>query len=383
MNIIMYPHGGSGNRGCEAIVRATNKILIPDNSILFSSAKNEDYDVGLNNICSILDEQKKINKYSLKFIIAYIQYHFLHKKDAFDLLIFRNIFKNCNKQTLALSIGGDNYCYGEAEFIYLINSELRRRGIKTVLWGCSVDENLLSEKMINDLKGYELIVARESITYEAMKKINPNTVLYPDPAFQLDTIELPLPNGFMEGNTVGINVSPMIIDNEENKGITLRNYECLIEYIINQTDMQIALIAHVIWDFNDDREPINYLYEKYKETKRVVKIPAVGSQEIKGYISRCRFFIGARTHSTIAAYSTCVPTLVVGYSVKARGIAKDIFGTYENYVLSVQSLSSTNQLKDAFIFLLTNEFKIKEHLENVMPNYCKKVLDLRKVIEQL
>ena len=42
---------------------------------------------------------------------------------------------------------------------------------------------------------------------------------------------------------------------------------------------------------------------------------------IKGYISRCELFIGARTHATIAAYSTGVPTLVLGYSVKARGIA--------------------------------------------------------------
>ena len=58
--------------------------------------------------------------------------------------------------------------------------------------------------------------------------------------------------------------------------------------------------------------------------------------EIKGIISKCRFFIGARTHSTIAAYSTCVPTLAVGYSIKARGIARDIFGTEDNYVVPVQ-----------------------------------------------
>ena len=50
-------------------------------------------------------------------------------------------------------------------------------------------------------------------------------------------------------------------------------------------------------------------------------------------------FIGARTHATIAAYSSCVPTLVVGYSIKARGIAKDLFGTDEGYVLPVQALA--------------------------------------------
>lgn len=55
-------------------------------------------------------------------------------------------------------------------------------------------------------------------------------------------------------------------------------------------------------------------------------------------------FIGARTHATIAAYSSLVPTLVVGYSVKARGIARDLFGTEKNYVLPVQLLRKEEDL---------------------------------------
>lgn len=42
--------------------------------------------------------------------------------------------------------------------------------------------------------------------------------------------------------------------------------------------------------------------------------------DLKGYISRCRFLVAARTHASIAAYSTGVPALVAGYSVKARGL---------------------------------------------------------------
>ena len=56
--------------------------------------------------------------------------------------------------------------------------------------------------------------------------------------------------------------------------------------------------------------------------------------ELKGFIARCRFFVGARTHATIAAYSSCIPTFSVGYSIKAKGIAQDIFGTYKNYVFT-------------------------------------------------
>ena len=72
--------------------------------------------------------------------------------------------------------------------------------------------------------------------------------------------------------------------------------------------------------------------------------------QLKGYIAKCRFFVGARTHATIAAYSTEVPTLVVGYSIKSRGIAKDIFGSEENYVIPIEQIKEENKLTQAFIW---------------------------------
>ena len=104
------------------------------------------------------------------------------------------------------------------------------------------------------------------------------------------------------------------------------------------------------------------------------------AEELKGYISRCRFFIGARTHSTIAAYSSCVPTLVVGYSIKANGLAKDIFGTIDNFVCPVQTLDNEEDILNKFIYILKNENKIKRHLENMMPGYKKRVFELRNLV---
>lgn len=56
----------------------------------------------------------------------------------------------------------------------------------------------------------------------------------------------------------------MILDYEKNRGKTFENYECLIDYIIEQTDYNIALIPHVIWDSNDDRKVLQQLYKKYQ-----------------------------------------------------------------------------------------------------------------------
>lgn len=383
MKIIMYPHGGSGNRGCEAIVRSTIKVLQPDEAVLFSSCKSDDFEVGLNKICDVLDEKIKINRRKLSYFIAYLNYHFLHKKDSFDLLTFKNIFDFCNNETIALSIGGDNYCYGDANYIYLINRRIRSKGTKTVLWGCSVDKNQLTEKMIDDLQKYDLIVARESLTYEAMREINKNIVLYPDPAFQLEVKNKSLPKGFVEGNTIGLNISPMIINNENKEGMAIKNYEKLIEYVLENTTMQIALIPHVIWEINDDRKPIEYLYKKYGSTGRVINVPAESAEIMKGYISKCRFFIGARTHSTIAAYSTFVPTIVVGYSIKARGIAIDLFGTDENYVIPVQSLDDENKLEKGLKFLLENEENIRRNLQTIIPSYQNRLSELKEVVENI
>ena len=79
--------------------------------------------------------------------------------------------------------------------------------------------------------------------------------------------------------------------------------------------------------------------------------------------------MGARTHATIAAYSTCVPTLVVGYSVKARGIARDLFGTEDGYVLPVQELSAPDQLSKSFAVLYGKRDAVHDHLSRTLPDY--------------
>ena len=92
--------------------------------------------------------------------------------------------------------------------------------------------------------------------------------------------------------------------------------------------------------------------------------------------------MGARTHSTIAAYSTCIPTLVVGYSVKARGIAKDLFGTDENYVLPVQDLKETTDLWNAFQWVYQRKDDIRNHLQEIMPDYIERAKSAGELLKE-
>lgn len=369
MKYVIYMHGGSGNHGCEAIVRTTAKMLGgPENVVLWSTGKQEDIAYGAAAWMEKILVSEELRRFSPGYFEALFRRKLMKQPDANMNVFLRENFKG----NIAVSVGGDNYCYPwSARQNAELNREIRKHCAATVLWGCSIDEASITPEVREDLKQYDLITAREPITYALLKAINPNTVKVADPAFTLEREDLPLPEGFAEGNTVGINVSPLIMKYGPEGSIILENYENMIRSILEKTDMQICLIPHVVWSQTDDREPCRVLFEKFRNTGRVCMVEDCNAKQLKGYIARCRFFVGARTHATIAAYSTCVPTLVAGYSVKSRGIARDLFGTEEHYVLPVQDLKTGDDLADAFRWLLENEDAVRTRLEAVMPEYVK------------
>lgn len=421
--IVLYMHAGSGNHGCEAIVNSLCHML-EHTPLVITNNESEDRRYSLSEvicgeyartgqpICELAQE-RHFSRHKLAHVMYYVWRKLTKDGEAFLRYRYHAVFDRPlsrygssvkgkklagSRQTvqypLAVSIGGDNYCYEVMlKDLMLANRAFHDRGTATVLLGCSVEPRLLAadsddirvKQIIEDMNLYDMIIARESITYEALRKVVPEEKLrlIPDPAFTLKAKELPLPEGFAEGSTIGLNVSPMIQESESRPGITMGNYKALIEHIIKTTDLQVALIPHVIWDRNDDRRPMKELYETFRHTGRVIQIEDASCQELKGYIARCRMFIGARTHATIAAYSSLVPTLVVGYSVKAKGIAKDLFGTSEGYVLPVQQLETAQDLIGAFEWLKDYEDDIRRDLARVMPAYRNRALQAGKEVEKL
>lgn len=372
--IVMYAHGGSGNHGCEAIVRSTAKILKGCELLLITSRPDEDRLYGVDVLAElILDTDGTVEHRSLEFIKAYAALKL--KKDFIPMekLQYKTAFDHIGPDDVALSIGGDNYCYADFYKYTMFREMAAARGAKTVLWGCSVEPELTKDpELARDLAAYDLICVRETISYEALKAVNPNTVLVADPAFCLPMEETALPEGFVPGNTVGLNLSPMVMEREAVPGIAYENYVRLIRWILDTTDMAVALIPHVVWQDGDDREPLMRLYDAFRDTGRVCMVTDRSCTELKYIISRCRFFLGARTHATIAAYSTGVPTLVLGYSVKARGIARDLLGTEEGNVLPVQNLRADDDLTVAFENLMERENALRERLAEVLHAYIKK-----------
>ena len=380
--INLYSHYGSTNHGCEAIVRSTIKALGEERNIsLYSMNPSDDRKYNLHEKIQIVDGQNTANG-----LIYKLKYKLLKDDMIYYKAIYKEFLKSIKENEIYFSIGGDNYCYKNSRWLQLLNKEINANNAKTVLWGCSINEDELNETLVNDLNRYMLITAREHLTIKYLRKYGVKTRIeyIPDTAFILDKDMSKIPMEMeSEKEFIGINVSPVVVENAERKELVYRNYYKLIKYLIENTDYYITLIPHVVINGNDDRELLNKLYTDFEKNPRIILIDDYNCEQLKGIISRCVAFIGARTHSTIAAYSSCVPTLVVGYSVKAKGIAEDLFGTTENYVIPTQELRTEDQLTKGMQWIIDNKDEIKTHLEEIMPEYKNQVYKVRDILEEM
>lgn len=383
--LFLYNHGGSENHGCEALVRTACQLLGEDKRLsLVSEAPQQDYFYNIQEIADIKPASLAISKLSPDFIKAYI--HLKKTGDYFpmDTLPYIKPIKKLEKGDVEISVGGDIYCYEDYPKFIKLHQMICKQSCKSVLLGCSLEKRLFEDqRFLDDMKQYDYISARESITYQLLKDAGfTNIGLNPDTAFSLPVEKLSLPDGFIENNTIGFNVSPLVVRKEAKPGIVYENFINLIQWILDNTDCNVALIPHVVWESNDDRIALSELYKHFDKTGRVVLIQDANCMQLKGFISRCRLFVGARTHATIAAYSTMVPTLVLGYSIKSKGIAKDLFGTDENYVIPVDKLENRDDLLKAFQWIWEHEAEIRNTLNTIMPRYIEKTKDIKKNVEQ-
>lgn len=385
MDIILYGHAGSMNHGCEAIVRGTVKLL-PATPDLYTDNILADQSYQLDNLVRLLPTvNKTLQRYSFEYILSSLQIKLFRKTRINTYYRAKSFVDIANSNCVFLSVGGDTYCYGGLDEKADLNVLLHHKGAKTVLWGCSIDPEAISPEMVKDLKRYDLITVREPLTQAALTAagITENVRSVADPAFLLDVQKTKLPEGFVSGNTIGLNLSPLVLQYTEKKEEALSGFHALVQHILDITDSTIALIPHVVKTKNNDLDVLEPLFKQFENTGRVILVPDQNCMQLKYIISQCRLFIGARTHATIAAYSTCVPTLVIGYSVKSRGIATDLFGTDHNYVLPIQRIVSENDLIVAYDWLEANAAAMSMRLRNVIPEYQEKARLGKKYLDEI
>ena len=381
MKVLLYNQGSSYNHGCEAILRTISGIItkrFPDAVYTVSSLRPQedleymDTEGGRFRFIDS-DNFNKLNFEKRRLVLGSMT-TVLHNIPLFPHF-FKDTVEAAKESDAMISVGGDTFSYGKSAELTTISNKLRKYCSRSILWGCSIDAKFLEgdefKYKIKGLKDFSLITARESLTYDTLTKLGfKNAVLCPDPAFTLKS-EAPKDPLFENGkDVIGINISPLIISYEKESGKTVKCYAALIKRILDTTDFNVALISHVLCKTSNDSEAAREVVSLVGKSDRIKIFDRGNAEQLKGVISKCRFFVAARTHASIAAYSQKIPTLVVGYSVKSKGIAKDIFGSYKDYVIPVQSLDAESSLADAFFGnIVANEEKIRQIYDRVMPGY--------------
>ena len=390
--VMLYQHAGSYNHGCEALATTVSAEItraVPETEIyLCSHDANEDREFSLPDIHEIVGNKRWLRRWTLPWFFYQVDKRALNCKWLQEKIeVDRPCLKLAEKMDVCVAIGGDNYCYNKGKLYWPTERVIKKMGKKMMLWGCSVEPNELPGELADHLSLFDVITVRESISYEAFVKcgLGDKAHLVADPAFLLEPEEVTLPDGFTEGEIVGINLSPMILNYTENRAKVVESIHALIDHILTKTEMNVLLVPHVRLPVTDDMDTLRPIYERFKGTGRVAVLDdfSLSCRQLKGYISKCRFFIGARTHSIIAAYSTCVPALALGYSVKAKGIARDIFGSEDDLVLPVQTFDDPAATVRGFEYLAEHETEIKEKLQAIMPEYKEKARKSAEVFEHI
>ena len=384
MKIYFPLHLNGGNRGCEAIAKGTALLLEESKENLIGLCNDVSLDnrLGVSKYVSLvvsptLNKLKLFLRKAHRLICPNHSKHmrFVYKQ-AYDRFL-----KSIPSDGIVFSTGGDMYCYGNNEAVYTAKA-CQDRGLKTVLWGCSIGEKNLTPEKLGTLKKFNLIYVRETLTEKALHDHGINqTICYPDPAFILPPEKTPLPEYFETNDVIGINLSRFVLGQDPAKLSMMTNF---INYVLKETNLHIMFVPHVLWNDQDDRKISKEFAETYSQTGRVHLLDTDGLNycEIRHIISKCRYFVGARTHSVISAYSTCVPTIALGYSIKSKGIAKDL-GLNERLVIDCTNDCYDMKITDAFTYLLANERSIKEQLERVMPEYKRKLNGVKADVNRL
>lgn len=382
MNLHIFGHGGSQNHGNEAIVRGI-KSYFPDYTVILHSwSTNADKKFGLGKLC-IIKEQLTEDK-GLLFKIAKWLSKNTPIQSFYNRMRYKNFVDNIVPGDLYLLEAADQYYEGSKHiemYIYL-NKMINKKGGKTVMFGCSINSDILSDKrVVEDLNRYSLIIAREGIAYDAIinSGVKTRTILSACPAFMVEPEKVELPSIF-DKDVIGINFGFLGQGNHIYTKIMMKNYDRLVKYILKETDYNIAFIPSVNWDRKyTDITYMKRIYERHK-CDRLYFFKEMSVLNNTYVYSKCKMMIALRTHTTIPALTVTTPVIMTGYKTKTTGVYRQMYEEGEDMLLSIQSLTNENELIEKFKWLEENYDSVKKDLCNKIPKYKE---DSKKVREEV
>lgn len=397
MKIYLTGQNNFGNRGCEALVRSTVDVVrerIPGCTFRVPSL----------DIARDSAQWPEAGAYGVEFVpVSEVPWRFIQWSRVCTRLPFLTRFDwpalkerelppglaGCD---VVLSIGGDNYSldYDLASLAYFVAvaEAALQRGLPALLWGASAGPfgaiAGVEQRMAAHLRRLSRVTIREShsVNYLAQIGVSDNVTPVADSAFALRPEPVDT-SAFWpqadENGVLGLNVSPLIAAVRARAGKRsdmAAEVEQFVRAVMQDSGLAVLLVPHVAPldgdAFNNDEHLLAAIAARLGDIgARVGVVPGgLNAVQLKAIIGQCRYFIGARTHATIAALSMQVPTLSIAYSVKALGINRDLFG-HERYVLDTRELDA-HTLADGLARLRSDEAEIRSLLAERIPEWRRR-----------
>lgn len=295
-------------------------------------------------------------------------------------------FKIFKSADYILDIGqGDSFAdiYGKGRFLWIDQVHRVARVYRKPY--CFLPQTIgpfengkIKESAIKSIKKASLCMARDKQSYDFVTKNIPhqkNVCECIDVAFYLPYETIKQDASYIH---VGINISALLW----NGGYTRNNQfglKCeyqslvrqLIDYFLNQKNVKVHLVPHVVGvnrTVENDYAVSYYLWREYNHPNLILAPFALGPIEIKSYIAGLDFFIGARMHATIGAFSAGVPVVPMAYSRKFNGLFLDTL--FYNNMVDMKTMDNDEVLeviKEAY----ANRDVLKKKIENQMATTVK------------
>ena len=395
-NVLLTGHTGFYNRGCEAIVRGTIKSIskaLPNCTFSLCSSDYKNDKIYANKHSIDIDKiymDPYADKSLRRLWTVNFSKHILRRRIDYPRYITKKLI---NKHDIIVSIGGDNLTldYGNPNRFFNTIEIAQIKKKPTIIWAASIGPfeptDAETRRWIDILKKVNLITIREDTSrgYLNQYGITENVLEITDPAFLLE----PQEKSFLEINDkflrkcIGINPNSLFTKFQDHYSIY---YDCtikLIRYIIEDGKTNVLLVPHVLGDrqTRNDYSVCKQIQSDIDSPMLKTTPPDLNARQLKYLISKCKVFVGGRTHSTIASLSSCIPTLSIAYSPKATGINLQMFG-HSNYIIHMKDLNE-ELLIESFKQITREAQVISDALKNKLPELKSKALIPTKVLESL
>lgn len=378
--ILFMGNGSFRNGGCEAITKGTMEILknsFGDFEVIdaYFPEKTGSWDEAIPNRLSIPITYPR--RWSPRWILLQIA---LRTSNTLVTHILFKKYKNYIKNTdIVLSLGGDTYSldYGKPERLIAMGKYVKSFHKPFVIWGASVgpfcENPKFENKILNHIRNdVSLVILREENSMLYLKKHNAEKHSYvlADPAFMMlsQYCQDKLPSDFPE-KYVCINFSDLMA-----KYVTDGNMEEWINICVTTINLfhehcsfPLVFVPHV----KSDADLLSQILKKMSNKSTIIALPSsLNAAEMKWVISRSVCNIACRTHSTIASFSTAIPTISLGYSIKSKGLNMQMY-EHENFLLYKKEITAKN-IWSTFV-------KIQENIEFIkftLEEKCKYIKNL-------